>query len=111
MNRLNRTIIIGRISEEPENLDKSKTPICIFSVVTSTRNTNGEESKKVERIVSKGKQAAVCKEHLRKGDLVCVEGILTTEVYDANEKLTFNTPLIASDRIAFLGNTVRATGN
>lgn len=97
----NRTIIIGRLGEKPE-LKKMKSDMdyCRFWISNSTFQ-DGQEIVQWHEIMTVGKQARVCAEHLDKGDLCCIEGRLDRKTFmkDGEEKYM---QLIIAERITFL---------
>lgn len=97
----NRTIIIGRLGEKPElKKMKSGTDYCRFWISNCTFQ-DGQEIVQWHEIMTVGKQARVCAEHLDKGDLCCIEGRLDIEtLMDGGEKKYKQ--LIIAERITFL---------
>ena len=99
----NKTIIIGRLGADPEFRSGEKSDIANFSICNSTFDKDGNEDVQWHRIKAFGRQALLCRDHLRKGDLCCIEGRLDVHAYEKNgerrvansiivEKLTFLTP-------------------
>jgi single-strand DNA-binding protein len=109
MGSLNKVILIGRLGKDPEErVTAGGTPVSNFSLATDRvrpGNGNGDALEKItewHRIVAFGKSAELCKQYLRKGRQVCIEGSLQTRSWDkpTGEK-HFTTEVIAS-RITFL---------
>lgn len=97
----NKTIIIGRLGEKPElKKMKSGNDYCRFTISNCTFQ-DGQEIVQWHSIMSVGKQARVCAEHLDKGDLCCIEGRLDRETFMKAEEEKYR-PLIIAERITFL---------
>ncbi len=112
----NKTILIGRLGADPELKTGGKSDYANFSICNSTVDKEGHEEVQWHRIKAFGKQAHLCKDHLRKGDLCCVEGRLDARPYEKNgekrianaiilEKLTFLTPKRRSENAAIPGTS------
>lgn len=99
MQTFNRTIIIGRLGADPVLNAKGKKDCATFLLSNSAYN-NGEEIVQWHKVVAFGKQAIVCYDHLRQGDLCCIEGRLDRKTID---KEHFETIIIA-ERITFLSH-------
>lgn len=79
MGTYNKTIIIGRLASNPEFIDSGNGKMrASFSVINHEVH-DGQTSQSFHRIVAKGKQAKLCYDSLKKGDLCCIEGKLSTE--------------------------------
>lgn len=104
----NKTIIIGRLMEDPELLNPQETDLrrkrVSFTICNSTFDADKNEVVSKHKIVSFGKQAQLCLDYLCKGDLCCIEGRLDIKTYTldgeersrqfiACEKLTFLSPV------------------
>jgi len=109
---LNRAIIIGNLTRDPELKSlPSGIQVCSFSVATNRvwKDKNGarQESADYHNIVVFGRQAETTAQYLRKGSGVLVEGRLQTRSWDGPDgKKNYRTEIIA-DRVQF-GN--RAQG-
>lgn len=100
MKLYNKTILIGRLGNDPELASTSDGTFAKFSICNSTFE-NGEEKVQWHNIIAVGKQANVCMEHLHKGDLCCIEGHLDTLEYESDGE-TFYKHQIIAERIVFL---------
>ena len=96
----NRTIIIGRLGCDPELKQGQKTEYALFSLLNSSFR-DGQEEVQSHRICAFGKQAHVCHDYLRKGDLCCIEGRLESETYLHKGETLYKQKIIA-ERITFL---------
>lgn len=99
-NSFNRTIIIGRLGEDPKLKTGGKVDSCTFTISNST-SRDGVEEVQWHDMVAFGKQARVCAEHLHKGDLCCVEGKLDCQNYIKDGEKMYKQTIIA-ERITFL---------
>lgn len=69
---MNKTIIIGRLSRNPKSTNDHTTKFTL----RNTTIRDGVEETQYHTIVAFGRQATLCREYLRQGDLCCVEGRL-----------------------------------
>jgi len=118
---LNKVMVIGQVERDPEmRYMPSGKPVTSFSVATSRSWTNSEGERREEtewfNVVAWGNLAEICKQHLRKGQQVYVEGRLQTRSWEDREgKRRFRTELVANEMI-LLGDrrvasrTVEAAG-
>jgi len=84
---LNKVMLIGNLGADPEiKYAPSGTAIANLRLATTDyrRNKDGdwEENTEWHRVVMFGKQAEVCKDYLRKGSKIYVEGRLQTRGWD-----------------------------
>jgi len=84
---LNKVMIIGNLGNDPEiKYAPSGTAIANFTVATTEgrKNKDGEWEDATEwhRVVMFGRQAEVCKDYLRKGSKVYIEGRLQTRSWE-----------------------------
>lgn len=93
----NKTIIIGRLGEDPELKLQSKAEFQTAFYIYNCVIVDGEEVKQWHKIAAFGKQAKLCTDYLHKGDLCCVEGRLDIDTHTE----PYKTILIA-ERITFL---------
>lgn len=114
---LNRVMIIGHLGRDPEmRYTPSGRPVTSFSVATNRTwvSSDGERHEETEwfNVVSWGNLAEICKQHLRKGQQVYVEGRLQTRKWeDAESKMHYTTEVVAKEMI-ILGDrrAAEATG-
>jgi single-strand DNA-binding protein len=102
---LNKVIIIGNLGRDPEmRYMPSGRPVTSFSVATSRSwtNSDGERREETEwfNVVAWGNLAEICKQHLKKGQQVYVEGRLQTRSWEDNDgKKRFRTEVVANEMI------------
>ena len=105
-NSYNKTIIIGRLGQDPELKQGNKAQYTRFSVCHHSVSKEGQEEVQWHKICAFGKQASICRNYLHKGDLCCIEGHLDTRSYEKNgEKRISNT--IVAEKITFLSTKRR----
>src|SRR5258708_23846635 len=88
---LNRVTLIGHLGQDPElrHLPTSGQPVASFSVATDEAYTDkqGQRQERTDwhNIVVFGKAAESCKEYLKEGREVYVEGRLRIREYEAKD--------------------------
>ena len=106
---LNKVMVIGNVGRDPEmRYIPSGKPVTSFSVATSRSwtNSDGERREETEwfNVVAWGNLAEICKQRLRRGQQVYVEGRLQTRSWEDHEgRKRFRTELVANEMIV-LGN-------
>ena len=113
---LNKVMIIGNVGRDPEmRYTAGGKPVTSFSVATSRSWTNaeGEESKETEwfNAVAWGGLAEVCKEHLRKGQPVYVEGRLRTRSWEDEAGETHRRTELVAREMIMLGSSRGPSGS
>jgi single-strand DNA-binding protein len=102
---LNKVMVIGHAGRDPEmRYIPSGKPVTSFSVATSRSWTNSEGERRQEtewfNVVAWGNLAEICKQHIRKGQQVYVEGRLQTRSWEDHEgRKRFRTELVANEMI------------
>lgn len=87
----NHTIIIGRLSRDPElRFLPSNTAVCNFDIATNRRwkDSSGQEQERVSFIPCKafGRRAEVINQYLKKGRPLMVAGYLDMESWEKDGK-------------------------
>ncbi|KKW31743.1 MAG: Single-stranded DNA-binding protein [Candidatus Uhrbacteria bacterium GW2011_GWA2_52_8d] len=105
MYSLNRAMIIGNLTRDPEvKQTPSGQSVCTFSVATN-RSWNGQDGKKQEatdfhNVVAWGKLAEICGQYLRKGRKVYIEGRLQTHDWEGQDGVRrYRTEIITENMI------------
>lgn len=106
-NTYNKTIIIGRLGQDPEFKTGGKTDVTRFSLSNNTVRKDGTSEVQWHKICAFGKQALLCHQHLKKGDLCCIEGRLDTRSYEKDGEKRISNAIIA-ERITFLSTKRRS---
>jgi len=104
MSGVNRTILVGRLGQDPElKYFQDGSAVCNFSVATSEEwkdKATGEKKQKTEwhRVAAFRRLAEICGEYLTKGKLVYIEGkIQTRDWQDKDGNKRYTTEIIASN--------------
>ena len=108
MASVNRAILIGNLGRDPDlRYTPSGQPVAKFPIATSERwkDKDGQLQQRTDwhNIVAWGRQAEVCKEYLKKGSPIYIEGRIQSRSYedkDGNRK--YITEIVAN-RIQMLG--------
>ncbi len=101
MPSLNRIQLIGRLGKNPEvRFTPTGKQVCTFSLAVGRRwkSSTGEEKEATDwfNIEAWGRLGEVCKQYLRKGRLIFLEGHLRTDRYDHEGDTRYFTKVIAS---------------
>ena len=106
MNRgLNKVMIIGQLGRDPEmRYTPNGRPVTAFSLAVDRAWQTGEGERRKEtewfNVVAWGNLAEICKQHLRKGQTVYIDGRLQTRSWDDQEgKKHFRTEIVANEMI------------
>ncbi|MSU55159.1 MAG: single-stranded DNA-binding protein [Candidatus Taylorbacteria bacterium] len=103
---LNKAIIIGNLTREPEmRALPSGIQVCSFSVATNRvwkdKEGNKKEQADFHNIVVFGRQAETAGQYLKKGQSVLVEGRIQTRSWDDKEGSKKYRTEIVADRVQF----------
>lgn len=105
MSNLNRVLLIGNVTNDPESRALTNGHFTGFTVATneSWTDKSGQKQERTEwhNIESYGKLAEIAGKHVVKGMLVYVEGKLQTRNWDDNGQKKYKT-VINVDEIKFL---------
>jgi single-strand DNA-binding protein len=104
---LNKVMVIGHLGQDPEiRYTPAGMPVVNFSVATDEAyvDKDGKRQERAEwhRVVVAGKLALICREYLKRGRQVFVEGRLRTREWESNGITGRRTEIVAS-RVQFLG--------
>ncbi|MEI6079249.1 MAG: single-stranded DNA-binding protein [bacterium] len=108
---VNKVIIVGRLGKDPEvRYTPNGQAVANFTVATSenwTDKTSGQKQEKTEwhRIVVWGRLAELCRDYLKKGRQVYVDGRLQTRSWDDKDGVKKYTTEIIASSIQFLGTS------
>ena len=88
-NSINKVILVGHLGAKPEGrYTSSGKPVTSFSLATNESwSQNGEQINKTEwhNVVAWERLADFAQEYLHKGQLVCIEGKLTSRTWQDKE--------------------------
>ncbi|GAB4499097.1 MAG: single-stranded DNA-binding protein [Anaerolineales bacterium] len=106
---LNKVMIIGRLGRDPEmRYTPSGRPVTTFSVATSRSWNTSEGERRTEtewfNVVAWSSLAEICKEYLKKGQQVYIEGRLQTRYWDDNEGNKHSSVEIVASEMIILGD-------
>jgi len=109
MSSMSKTILVGRLGNDPEvKFISNGNAVANFSVATSDKwkDKQGNKQEKTEwhRIVIWGKLAEICGEYLKKGSLVYLEGRNETEKYTDKEGIERYTTKVVCHEMKMLGS-------
>lgn len=101
MPSLNRIQLIGHLGKDPEvRTTPSGKQVCTFSIAVSRRwkNSAGEDKEVTDwfNVEAWGHLGEICKQYLRKGRLIFLEGQLRTERYEHEGDTHYYTKVVAS---------------
>ena len=112
---MNKAILIGRLTRDPElRYTSSNRAVCQFSVAIDrpfTNQSTGQREADFINVVAWDKTAENIGKYMSKGRLIAVEGRIQTRNYDNNEgKKVYVTEVIASN-VQFLESRNTASNN
>lgn len=101
---LNTVTVIGHVTQEPvyKHINNDKSLLTKFTVATNGRRANkdGTPNTEFHPIVTFGRLAEVCKDYVRKGRLVYVQGRLKTSRWEDDKKVLHSrTEIIAANML------------
>lgn len=96
----NKTIIIGRLGQDPVMKTAENQNITHFTICQSFGQKDSE-SLQWHKVCAFGKQAQLCHDYLHKGDLCCIEGRLDSHSYIKDGEKKYSQSIIA-ETITFL---------
>lgn len=107
---LNKAMIIGRLTRDPETRTTPQgITVCSFGVATNLiwRDAEGQKQEKVEyhNVVTWRKLADICSQYLRKGSRVYLEGRLQTREWEGQDGVKRLRTEIIADNMIMLDST------
>ena len=105
---LNKVLLVGRLTSDPELRQAGATPVASLRVATNTfagkDPDSGERREHTEfmTLVLFGRQAQVAAEHLKKGRLVYADGRLQTRSWEGQDGLQHSSTEVVVDSLQFL---------
>ncbi len=101
MPSLNRIQLIGHLGKDPEMRVTAKgSKVCTFNIAVNRRwkGSTGEDKEATDwfNVEAWGHLGEICKQYLRKGRLVFLEGQLRTDRYDHDGDTHYYTKVVAS---------------
>ena len=109
---LNRIVLIGRLTRDPElRFTPNGHAVCSFTLAVDRPFTNQEGNRETDfiNIVVWNKQGENCAQYLAKGRLAAVDGHLQIRSYDGNDGQRRYVTEVIADNVRFLSS--RNEGN
>ncbi len=110
---LNRIVLIGRLTREPElRFTSTGTAVANFTLAVDRQrpNSQGEREADFIRIIVWGKQAETCSNYLGKGRLVAVDGRLQISKYQDKEGQSRTSAEVVAENVRFLDRPREGAG-
>ena len=109
-NMINRTVLIGRLTNDPElRTTQSGAKVCQYTLaVNRNRKAEGQPDADFINCVSWNKTAELMNQYLSKGALIGIEGRIQTRNYDNQSGQKVYVTEVITDSVQFLeskGNT------
>jgi single-strand DNA-binding protein len=112
MNSLNRATLIGRVGKDPEIRNFQDTKKASFSLATSEnwkdKEGNKKETTEWHLIVAWSNLAKIIENHVKKGDLIMIEGKITTRTWDKEGQKHYSTEIVANNLLMLGGKPAEA---
>jgi single-strand DNA-binding protein len=104
MANVNKAIVVGRLGQDPELRNtKSGTAVCNFSVATNRYKKGGEKGETDwHNVTAWDRTAENCKEYLRKGSEVYVEGRMELQTWEDKEGVERQKTVIVAYNVQFM---------
>ena len=100
MTHLNKVILQGNLTRDPEYKDLGNMALCKFTIATN-RKYKGEEESCFTDITVWGKLAEICNKYLHKGSKALVEGRLKLDTWEQEGQKRSKHTIIANE-VVFL---------
>lgn len=100
---MNRLILMGRLTRDPETKDVAGQQVATFSVATGFKKKDGSEHTDWHQVECWQKTAEIATKYLHKGDQVLLEGEVRYNTVEKDGKKTTYTKIQVS-RIELLGS-------
>lgn len=111
MANLNRVIMVGRLTRDPEIRNTpSGTPVAKFGIAVNRRpNKQGENVADFFNVTAWSKLAELCQQYISKGSLVAIEGRLQSSSWETAEGQKRSAVEIVADNVQFLSRSTGAS--
>jgi len=100
---------IGNLTTDPNYGEKGDVKYCNFNVAIN--NPFNKEDTEFIQVSTFGKQAEACRDNLKKGSQICVEGNIKASAYLSNDgepKASLN---VKANEVLFLGKSINREQN
>lgn len=103
---MNKVMLVGRLTKDPEMRTSGETSISRFSVAVnrSFKNKNGEYDADFPNCVAFGKDAEFMEKYLKKGSMIGLVGRLQTGSYVNKDGKTVYTTDVVAEHVESVGN-------
>lgn len=102
---MNRTILLGRLTKNPElRYTSSNIPCCSFTLAVNREYTNQEGQREADfiNIITWKNQAENCSKYLTKGSFIAIDGRIQTRSYDTDKGEKRYVTEVVAEKIKFL---------
>jgi single-strand DNA-binding protein len=97
---INRVILIGRVGSDPDTRQVNNNSVCNLTLATSEtyKDKSGEKQQKTEwhNLQIWGKLSEIVEKYVKKGQLVYVEGKITTQSWEKDGTKHYKTVIVVS---------------
>jgi single-strand DNA-binding protein len=103
---LNKAILVGRLTKEPElKSTQSGKSVISFTVAIPRKFTdaNGERQSDFINCVAFGKTAEFVEKHFNKGDIISIDGTIQVRVWEDNEGKKHYATEVMCEAVGFVG--------
>lgn len=103
---MNKVVLIGRLSKEPElRYTSNNTPVCQINVAISRPISQGKEPETdFINVTIWNKQAENLVKYVKKGNQIAIEGRIQTRSYDNEEGKKVYVTEVLANHVEFIGN-------
>jgi single-strand DNA-binding protein len=110
---LNRVILTGRLTKDPEvRYTKEEVPLARFTVaVNEIKRKNGDAGVNYFNCVAWRGLAGICGEYLKKGSLVAIEGKMQFKSYESNGQKKQSTEVLVDNMLMLDKGFYKSTGS
>lgn len=111
---MNKTILVGRLTKDPElRTTPNGASTCNFSIAVNRpfANKNGEREADFINIIVWNKQAENVSKYCTKGSLVGIDGRIQTRNYEGQDGKKVYVTEVVADNVTFLGSKGSNSGN
>ncbi len=105
---INHVVLVGRLTKDPElTYTQSGAAVCRFSIAVNRSSSSSSEDREAKtnffNIVSWNKTAEICKEYLKKGRQVGIDGRLQQRRWEGPDGVKRSTVDIVASTVQFFG--------
>lgn len=103
---MNKSIITGRLTKDPEIKDGGNTKVAKFTIASqrSFKDSSGNYGADFINCTAFGKTAEFLEKYFHKGSQICVEGRINTGSYTNKDGQKVYTTDVAVEKVEFMGS-------